>query len=171
MEAHPLGFSVSPTSATRALASLCNCKNKPVMCFCSNSCALTCSVILLCELCWLCCHCCCTETSSFSLSTQLLLITESWGWELRWIYALDLWGKQGRWTWPTSALGQETGTLSWVQSSVWFDAWMITYFYISKTADNAVSYSWFGENPFFFFGLTASCLLLMLSDSTDRLAS
>lgn len=63
---------------TRALASPCNSSNKPAMGFCSNSWELSCLLKLLGELHWSCSHCCHTEISSLSLSTQMLLIAESW---------------------------------------------------------------------------------------------
>lgn len=37
MEMCPLSFAISPTGATRALASLCNSRNKSMVGFCSNS--------------------------------------------------------------------------------------------------------------------------------------
>lgn len=77
-EPHKSCSSVLSTGTTRALASLCNSRSKPVTGFCSSSRALPCSAILLCEPHWSCSHCCHTETSSFSFSPQMVLITESW---------------------------------------------------------------------------------------------
>lgn len=62
--------SVLATGTTRALASLCNSRNEPLVCF------LACSPILLCEPHWSCSHCCHTETSSFSPQMLLSLTAE-----------------------------------------------------------------------------------------------
>lgn len=145
MEMCPLSFAISPTGVTRALASLCNSRNKAMVGFCSNSWALSCSLVLLCELHWSCSHCCRTEASSFSPSTQMLMVRAE----------MNLCPRPGRKTRKTDLPYFSTWTrnrdLALSAKFCVIDAGMITCFCISKTADNAVSYSWVGKLSFFFF--------------------